>query len=636
MRPLSVCTVLAVTSATALAQLTVTAVDPPRHASNREPNTSIVVDFDRAVQAASLGSFGVYGASSGPAAGAVTLENGDTRIRFAPARAFAPGEVVSIGMSETLQAQDGSFLRTQGYVSTFRIETAPAPMTFTALQQWDADPSIFARIYGAQTCDLNDDDFADLAFICENSSDVRVFMNEFDATGLFGPMLPSPSGTGAVPSPNESGDLNDDGFIDLVTCDTSGDSVSVLLGNGDGTFQPTTIYSMGFGPHGMALLDVDGDGDLDVATANTDDDDLSLRRNNGDGTLGAETSFAGGVTFEWAMGAADFNNDGIVDLVVGGANGQARVHLSNGNGTFAMQPSFATGGNTWMIACGDLNGDGNYDVTMANGNSGTGVAFLGNGAGGLTLAQTVNATGHCTATDVGDIDGDGDLDWVLSAFGGSKWLLFENNGAGVFVLDQTFPAVSNPGCASLLDIDGDRDLDLALLDEVADTCVLMENGALAQTTFCYGTALACPCGNAGENGHGCEHSGGAGGGLLVAQGRASVANDTLALNVSNLPPAVSVLFFQGTNTLGGGNGLVFGDGLRCVASPVIRLGLESAVNGFASIGSGNLGDPPLSVKGQIPPAGATRRYQAWYRNSQPFCTSGTVNFSNGLEVIWTP
>ena len=639
MRPIALLVATAILAPSALAQLTVVAIDPPLNASNRSPNTSILVDFDRAVSAASLASFRVYGSVGGSIAGAVSLDNLDTRIRFEPARAFAAGELVAVIMSEQLQAQDASFLRTQGYVATFRVVAGLAPMTFTQIQTWDTDPSIFARVYGAQTCDFDDDDFTDLALICENSSDVRVFMNLADGTGGYGPMLAPSNATGAVPSPNDSTDMNGDGEIDIVTCNVSGSSVSVLLGVGNGTFQPASTYSMGNDPRGIALLDVDGDGDYDVTTANSGDGNIALRRNNGNGTLAAASFFDGGVDGEWGLQAADMNNDGIVDLVVGGQwSNEAAVLLSNGDGTFQTPIVRFCGGAVWQVACGDLNGDGKVDVTTANGGSGNGARLLGNGDGSLQTATTHSAGGHAVATDLGDLDGDGDLDWVLSSFGGGQWRLYRNNGAGSFTLNTTFPATSNPACSLVLDIDGDRDLDLALLDEIADTTRIMENGALDQLIFCAGdgSGAACPCGNSGVEGHGCEHSYGTGGGLVLAQGRASVATDQLALNASGLPPTTSVLFFQGTTPQAGGAGTTFGDGLRCVSSPTIRLGLKSTTNGFASFGFGIGGDPLIHVKGLIPPAGGTFYYQGWFRNPVSYCTPSTFNLTNGVRVTWTP
>jgi hypothetical protein len=631
---LTMCAVV-VSSVASFAQLTVVAIDPPLNASNRQPNTSILIDFDRAVSAASLGNVRIYGNVHGPISGSTTLENSGTRIRFDPARAFAAGELVTVSLSNQLQAQDASFLRAQGYVASFRVKAGSAPATFTQIAQWDTDPNVFARVYGAQSCDLDGDDFPDLALICENTSDVRVFLNHADATGSYGPMLNPTNGVGSTPSPNENGDMNHDAFTDIVTCDAGGSAVSVLLGNGDGTFQPALTYSMGNDPHGMSLLDVDGDGDLDVVLADAGSSDLALRKNNGDGTLGPVSFIEAGVDGEWGLQPADMNNDGIVDLVAGGQwSNEISVLISNGNGTFQAPIVRFAGGAVWQIACGDLNGDGKMDVTTANGGTGNGSIFLGNGNGTLQLPTTYPAGGGAVATDLGDLDGDGDLDWVMSSFGGGQWRVHLNNGAGVFTLLTTIPAISNCACCVILDIDNDRDLDLVLLDEIDDSTRVMENGALDQQSFCTGTAAACPCGNAGATGHGCEISFGTGGGLLTAQGKASVSTDRLVLNASGLPPSASMIFFQGTSTLGAG--APFGDGLRCIAVPTRRLGFKTTVNGFTSIGFGIPGDPLLSVQGAVPSLGGTIYYQAWFRNPVSFCTAATFNLTNGLRVTWTP
>jgi hypothetical protein len=153
--------------------------------------------------------------------------------------------------------------------------------------------------------------------------------------------------------------------------------------------------------------------------------------------------------------------------------------------------------------------------------------------------------------------------------------------------------------------------------------------------YCFGTAVACPCGNAGVAGHGCEHSFGLGGALLFGSGEAKVSADSLLLRCENLPPTTAVLFFQGTLQAGGGLGLVFGDGLRCAAGAVIRLATKNSVCSKANYGV-TIGDVAVSIRGAIPAAGGTRDYQAWYRNAAAFCTPSTFNLSNGYEIVWMP
>jgi hypothetical protein len=157
----------------------------------------------------------------------------------------------------------------------------------------------------------------------------------------------------------------------------------------------------------------------------------------------------------------------------------------------------------------------------------------------------------------------------------------------------------------------------------------------AGVPFCAGdgSAQACPCGNASFAGSntGCVHSLFVGGNLN-AVGVASLAADSLVLRADSLPGG-SVLFFQGSGIVGAGPGIVLDDGVRCVGSPVLRLGLKSPLQGFVSYPAA--GDAPVSVRGAAS-AGATLYYQAWYRDATLHCTSATANLTNALAVTWTP
>ena len=146
-----------------------------------------------------------------------------------------------------------------------------------------------------------------------------------------------------------------------------------------------------------------------------------------------------------------------------------------------------------------------------------------------------------------------------------------------------------------------------------------------------GGGAACPCGNTGAPGAGCLNSLGTSG-LLAASGVASVAHDTLQLAASGLPTSFA-LYFQGTSSLAGGNGAVFGDGLRCAGGAVLRLATRQSVGGGSQLPAA--GDPPLSVLGGAQP-GALRTYQTWYRNGAAYCQPETFNLTNGLELRWAP
>ncbi len=149
------------------------------------------------------------------------------------------------------------------------------------------------------------------------------------------------------------------------------------------------------------------------------------------------------------------------------------------------------------------------------------------------------------------------------------------------------------------------------------------------TSYCFGTATTCPCGNAGAPGNGCGNSLFAVGANLSATGNTQVSADSVVLTGTNMPNG-TVLYFQGTTQVSA----VFGDGLRCVGGAVIRLGIKVNVGNASAYPTG--ADLPVSVKGLVPAAGGTRFYQAWYRNAGAFCTPSTFNLTNGLAISWTP
>lgn len=145
-----------------------------------------------------------------------------------------------------------------------------------------------------------------------------------------------------------------------------------------------------------------------------------------------------------------------------------------------------------------------------------------------------------------------------------------------------------------------------------------------------GSALPCPCGpNLGGRG-GCPNSVTTGGAILEAFREPVLSNDSLILVARGMPNAAT-LYFQGTSPANGGNGNVFGDGLRCVTGSVRRLGTRDNVEGWSAYPGA--GQASVSVAGQVATPGS-RHYQAWYRNAAMFCTPDTFNLTNGLTVVW--
>jgi len=161
-----------------------------------------------------------------------------------------------------------------------------------------------------------------------------------------------------------------------------------------------------------------------------------------------------------------------------------------------------------------------------------------------------------------------------------------------------------------------------------------------KTPFCFGdgSGATCPCGNTSAPGSqaGCLNSFGTGG-RLIATGDASTTSDSLVLTATGLTPnGAPPIFLQGTAQVLSGVGAWFGDGLRCAAGSVIRLGTSLSVAGISSFGYGIPGTQSVSIRGAILAPGATRYYQVNYRNAPVFCTSATFNLTNGVAISWMP
>ncbi|MBL8860223.1 MAG: hypothetical protein JNL28_17070 [Planctomycetes bacterium] len=154
------------------------------------------------------------------------------------------------------------------------------------------------------------------------------------------------------------------------------------------------------------------------------------------------------------------------------------------------------------------------------------------------------------------------------------------------------------------------------------------------TSFCLGdgTGAACPCGNNGAAGRGCQNASFSAGALLTSSGvaGASAGTDTLVLTAAGLlGPG---LFFQSTGSAA--TPVPFGDGLLCATTGILRLGVVFPSAGSASY-PGGLTPNPIHVGGATA-NGDTRHYQCWYRDGLVFCTPATSNLTQAISLVWGP
>ena len=314
----------------------------------------------------------------------------------------------------------------------------------------------------------------DLVNITANNSQIGA--TSLSGTG-FQFTAPTSNNTGTQPTSVTVADFNGDGFPDLVTADTSDDTVSVLLGNGDGSFRPALRFQTGRSPESVCVSDFNGDGILDLAVANTQDSTVSILLGNGDGTFQAQSTLASG-NAPVSIVVGDFNADGIADLAIADTNdADVSVMLGNGDGTFQTRLTFAAGSNPQHLVAADLNRDGVVDLAVVNSRDNTVSILLGNDDGTFQ-GQLVSSTGsgpYCIA--VGDFNRDGLVDLAIcNRYSGTVSLLI-GNGDGTFQTGSSIQTGRSPVSLAVGDFDGDGHLDLVVTNQFDfDISVLLGNG----------------------------------------------------------------------------------------------------------------------------------------------------------------
>jgi hypothetical protein len=289
---------------------------------------------------------------------------------------------------------------------------------------------------------------------------------------------------GQSPMAAASGDFNRDGKLDLVVTNRVDGTVSVLLGNGDGTFQPQVAYNTGAVPNVVAVADVNGDGYLDVVVAlpynssGNPNNQVAVFLGNGNGTLQPPVYYDVGVGPQF-VAVQDLNHDGLPDLVVANTGiNNVSVLINAGAGNFSAPVEYTTGNGPASVAIGDFNKDGNPDLAVANSGDGTVSVLLGNGDGTFQ-PQTIYSVGsNPMAVAVGDFNADGKLDLAVGNFNDSTVSILLGKGNGTFKNQVTFAtAFGEPYAIVVADFNGDQKLDLAVSNAGVDSVsILLGNG----------------------------------------------------------------------------------------------------------------------------------------------------------------
>ncbi len=218
------------------------------------------------------------------------------------------------------------------------------------------------------TGDFKGDGKLDLAVVNKGSNTVSLLLGKGD--GTFTEATGSPITVGQSPVAIASGDFNADGHPDLAVVNQTAGTVSIFLnkGDGSGTFNTGQVLTAGSGPIAVTAADFNADGHPDLAVVNQTAGTVSIFLNKGDGSgaFGPKTDFATGAS-PVSVATGDFNVDGRTDLVIANqTDNTVSVLLGNGNGQFSPRFDLAIGRSPSAVVAGDFNGDGRTDLATAN------------------------------------------------------------------------------------------------------------------------------------------------------------------------------------------------------------------------------------------------------------------------------
>jgi hypothetical protein len=276
---------------------------------------------------------------------------------------------------------------------------------------------------------------------------------------------PTDYAVGDNPNSGITADFNADGKLDLAIGIVLEKKVAVLINNGNGTFATPVKYAVDFNPESSAAADYNGDGKLDLAVGNflggpTSLGTMSILIGNGDGTF--QDAVTTPVLNPFHILAADLNADGKQDIVTTGFPDKVSVQIGNGNGTFQSPVTYTVGPGPRTLGIADFSGDNKLDVAVTNSGDSTVVSLLiGNGDGTLQTAVPVNVGSRPQGMAVGDLNGDNKPDLVVAATSDNTVVVLISNGNGTFQAPVPYPTgLNQPLNLALADFNGDDELDV--------------------------------------------------------------------------------------------------------------------------------------------------------------------------------
>jgi VCBS repeat-containing protein len=403
--------------------------------------------------------------------GSVTL-NTDGTVSYNPGTAFqslVAGETATDTFSYTLGDGNGGSDTAVVTVTVAGIDEPDIPVYFSDATNFAVGDGPYGEDMGI--ADFNLDGNLDIAVANPSSNTVSVLLGK--GNGNFS--AANNLGIANNPFSVAVGDFNGDEKPDFAVTRNNDGKVSVRLGDGAGGFSSAGDFTVGTNPHQVVVGDFNSDNKLDLAVANWGSKNVSVLLGNGLGGFSAATNFGVG-TNPTEIAVADFNSDSYSDIVVSNwSSNTVSVLLGNESGNFSPDTNFTVGTNPAGVAVGDFNADNQLDIAVANHGSNNVSILLGNGSGGFGVATHFAAgTGSLNLT-VADFNADGQLDIATANQSANTVSILLGNGLGNFSETIQVDVGTTPRGIEIGDFNNDSKPDLAVANDSSDNVSILLN-----------------------------------------------------------------------------------------------------------------------------------------------------------------
>jgi hypothetical protein len=431
------------------------ACNPIAHSQNAPASSDVEISFSQLLSASTISgnALKIHGSSTGLRSLATRgffSGNGSNKVAFNPIYDFSPGEKVSVTVTGQAKSFDDTFIA-KPEVYTFLSAVASSSAHFKV----SSEVSIGLKPNAVCSADFDGDrdiDFAtatangifihfnngvglfpdstnilegnNILSICaadfDNDGDIDITASVDQITGKIKVLLNTGKGVFSVaseadinmsPTTIQSGDLNGDGDLDLVTAGTESNTIFVLL-NDQGNFIEHVPISNGLHPHSLSIADMDNDQDLDIVATNFDSRNLTVFLNEGSANFSNTSNLIVPINPSCVL-ANDYNRDGNIDLIIGSKSSKEIILLLNdGTAKFLSTPLLKLDNTANALFSADYNGDGNQDLAIAD--SDNILIQVNDGTGNFSKASETKVSMSPLTMVSADFDGDKDID-IISA-----------------------------------------------------------------------------------------------------------------------------------------------------------------------------------------------------------------------------